>query len=34
MILAISSFSARVHMLMLMSACARSTACACVKWTM
>ncbi|CAM5409178.1 hypothetical protein SNARM312S_08377 [Streptomyces narbonensis] len=31
---AILSFSSRVHMLMLMSDCARSTACACVKWTM
>ncbi|CAM5658283.1 hypothetical protein STENM327S_08994 [Streptomyces tendae] len=31
---AIRSFSSRVHMLMLISACARSTACAWVKCTM
>jgi hypothetical protein len=31
---AIASFSARVHMLMLINACARSSAAAWVKWTM
>jgi hypothetical protein len=31
---AMRSFSSRVHMLMLISACARSTAWACVKCTM